>query len=146
MMTENQTLTLKRKVTVKTMVTDAFREKALAELTDEQRLVKTELESLEQQYQANLRQLEEAARGGHNVSAQLDQLHREAQTRQTQLNEMAAQLQAQLAELEKVTNGTFITTGQLENYVPITVGDALYEKLRNAEILVKDGVVTAIIG
>ena len=141
-----ESIQLKRQVTIKTMVTDAFREKANKEIAEEQTLLKSEGEALEKQYQANLKQLEDAARQGHNVAPQLDGLHKEVLSRQQQLAEMQQQLSTQLAELEKVANGTFLVTGQMENYVTLTVGDALYEKLRKAEIHVQDGVVTAIVG
>jgi hypothetical protein len=137
---------LKRQVTIKTVVTDAFREKAHKEITEEQAVLKGEGEALEKQYQANLKQLEDAARQGHNVAPQLDGLHKEVLSRQQQLAEMQQQLSAQLAELDKVANGTFLITGQMENYVTISVGDAIYEKLRKAEVHVQDGVVTAIVG
>lgn len=143
---KQETIELKRQVTIKTMVTDAFREKANAEITEEQALLKAEGEALEKQYQANLKQLEDAARQGHNVAPQLDALHKEVLSRQQQLAEMQQQLTAQLAELGRVENGTYLVTGQMENYVTVAVGDALYEKLRQAEVLVKDGEVIAIYG
>ncbi|MCX5921083.1 MAG: hypothetical protein NTW61_07195 [Candidatus Melainabacteria bacterium] len=141
-----ETIQLKRQVTIKTVVTDTFREKANKEITEEQSLLKTEGEALEKQYQANLKQLEDAARQGHNVAPQLDGLHKEVLSRQQQLGEMQQQLATQLAELERVANGTFLVTGQMENYVTVAVGDAIYEKLRKAEVHVQDGVVTAIVG
>ena len=46
-----ETIQLKRQVTIKTMVTDLFREKANKEITEEQTLLKAEGEALEKQYQ-----------------------------------------------------------------------------------------------
>ena len=137
---------LKRTVTVKSMVTDEFRHRAKSELSEEHTLIRTQLDQLEAQYQQSLKQLEEAARQGHNVACQMDQLHREANGKRQQLAGVEQELSKQLENLDKVQNGAYITTGQLENFAEVNVGDNLYEKIRGAEILIKDGVVTAILG
>jgi len=136
---------VKRSLNVKTLVTDAFRVQAQKDLSQEQTLVAQQTEQLELQYQNNLRQLEEASRQGHNVARQLDQLHQEANKRKQELATLQAEIDQQLQGLTTLPNGQYIKTGQLENWVPLAVGDNLYQRLRGAEILVTDGKITAIL-
>lgn len=138
-------ITLKRSITVKSLVTPAFRERAKKELSQETQIIQQQIEQLDLQFQQTLKQLEQAAREGHNVSRQMDQLHRDVQQRRAQLEHLKQEVQNQLANLDNVTEGSYVTTGQLENWVELKVGDEIYKKLRDAEILVKDGVVTAIL-
>jgi ABC-type phosphate transport system auxiliary subunit len=136
---------VKRSLTIKTLVSDAFKQQASDDLNHEKQLIDQQLEHLELQVQNNLRQLEEATRQGHNVAQQLDQLHTEAAKRRHELTTLKNELAQQLDGLANVPNGQYIKTGQLENWVPLAVGDNLYQRLRGAEVLVNDGVITAIL-
>lgn len=135
---------LKRQVTVKTKVTDAFRARAKDELDNELKLIDTQLQQLEAQYQYSLQQLEKVAQQGQNVQPQLQQLNQEAQQKRSQLASLKMQVSSELGNLDKIENGQYIVTGMLENTVEIRIGENIYEKLQNAEILVEDGVVTSI--
>lgn len=138
------TVQLNRQVTVKTLVTDAFRERAKAELDNELKLIDTQLQQLEAQYQYSLQQLEKVAQQGQNVQQQLAQLNQEAQQKRNQLASLKMQVSSQLGNLDKVENGQYIVTGMLESTVQLNVGDNIYDKLMNAEMLVEDGVVKGI--
>lgn len=142
----SQTIQLKRQVTVKTLVNDNFRAKAKGELAEELKLIDTQLQQLEAQYQHSLNQLEQIAQQGQNVQKQLGQLNDEAQQKRNQLGSLKMQVSSQLANLDKIQNGQFIVTGVLENFVDIGVGDNVYEKLSNAEMIIEDGVVKTIKG
>lgn len=135
---------LKRQVTVKTLVTDSFRVRAKDELANELKLIDTQLQQLEAQYQHSLQQLERVAQQGTNVQKQLEALNQEAQQKRTQLASLKMQVSSELGNLDKIPNGSYIVTGVLENTVDIRVGDNIYEKLMNAEMVVEDGVVKSI--
>lgn len=135
---------LNRQVTVKTLVTDTFRERAKSELDNELKLIDTQLQQLEAQYQYSLQQLEKVAQQGQNVQQQLLQLNQEAQQKRSQLGSVKMQVSSQLGNLDKVENGQYIVTGMLESTVQLNVGDNIYDKLMNAEMLVEDGVVKGI--
>lgn len=139
-------LWLKRQVTVKTLVTDSFKQQANQELANELRLIETQQAQLEAQYQHTLQQLEQLALQGQNVQQQLAQLHQDAQQKRTQLASLKMEVSTNLANLDKLANGSYIVTGLLENFVDIRVGDNIYEKIKNAEIVVEDGIVKAIQG
>jgi chromosome segregation ATPase len=135
---------LKRQVTVKTKVTDVFRARAKGELGNELKLIDTQLQQLEAQYQYSLQQLEKVAQQGQNVQQQLQQLNQEAQQKRNQLASLKMQVSSEMGNLDKLENGQYIVTGMLENFVEIRVGENIYDKLQNAEILVEDGIVTSI--
>ena len=145
-MTSNTTIQLKRQVTVKTKVTDNFRVRAKSELDNELKLIDTQLQQLEAQYQYSLQQLEKVAQQGQNVQNELQQLNQEAQQKRNQLASLKMQVSSELGNLDKIENGQYIVTGMLENLVDLKVGDNLYNTLQNAEILIEDGVITAING
>jgi hypothetical protein len=138
------TVRINRQVTVKTLVTDAFRARARQEMDNELKLLDTQLQQLEAQFQYSLQQLEKMAQQGQNVQQQLMQLNQEAQQKRNQLSSLKMEVSAQLGNLDKVENGQYIVTGMLESQVELGVGDNLYDKLTNAEMLVEDGIIRSI--
>lgn len=138
------TVELKRQVTVKTIVNDDFRKRAGEELDQELKLVEGQSQQLEAQYQDTMQQLEKIAQQGQNVQKQLQQLSQEAEGKRKQLAQIKMQLSTQQANLNKASNGDFVVTGVLDNYITVGIGDNLYEKLNNAEMIVEDGVVKEI--
>ena len=143
-MTQDQTVTLKRQVTIKTRVTDDFRGRAKKDLGDEIQLIEAQSQQLEAQIQQSMQQLEKIASQGQNVQKQLNQLNQEAQQRRNQLASLKMQLSSQLANLDKAKDGDYVITGMLENFVEVRVGDNIYEKLNNAEMIIEDGIVQEI--
>lgn len=141
-----QSVSLKRQVTIKSLVTEAFRGRAKTELTDELKLIEAQLEQLETQYHGMLAQLESVAKTGQNVTPQLEQLNREVQEKRNQLGSVKMQISSNLANLDKIQNGDTVVTGVLENYIDVAIGDNIYDKLRGAEIILEDGLVKSILG
>lgn len=137
-------INLKRQVTMKTIVTDSFRERASRELSNELQVIDTQMTQLEAQYQHSLQQLEQLAQQGQNVRIQLDQLNMEAQGKRNQLSTLKMEVSNQLANLERIENGAMIVTGVLESFVEVSLGDNIYEKMQNTEIIVENGIITAI--
>ncbi|MBX2859763.1 MAG: YlqD family protein [Vampirovibrio sp.] len=150
-MSDNNSLTydsiqLKRQVNIKSKVTPQFKEQATGELSREVKLIESQLEMLESQYQHTLKQLEEMAGQGQGVKKQLDQLNQEAQGKRNQLSSLKMEVSRQLANLDKVEDGNYVITGMLESFVTLKVGDNIYQKIQNTEILVENGIITDIRG
>lgn len=143
---ELNSIELKRQITVKSIVTDEFRKKAQNEFSEELKLIEAQLQQLESQYQNSMRQLEDLAQQGQNVTKNLGQLNAEVQERRVQLENVKIQVSRNLNNIDKAENGQFVITGTLENYVSVAPGDNIYEKLRGAEIIVRDGVIEEILG
>lgn len=140
-------MTVSRSIVVKTMITDAFREQAARE--DEKELERVD---------ANIGQLRQMAEQRLNEILQAEQLSEDdRQIAQSHLQQqfdrdMVALLNAKqevLARqdaLAKTSNGSYVTTGELQDTVTLKPGDNIYQVLRGAEILVKDGIITAMLG
>ena len=131
---------------IKSIVTKDFREQANSEFTEELKLFEAQMQQLDNQYQSSMRQLEEMARQGQDISKQLVQLNSEVQERRTQLENAKIQVSRNLSNVEKAADGEHVITGNLENYVTLAIGDNIYQKLRNAEVIIEDGVIKEIIG
>jgi hypothetical protein len=121
-------VTLKRRVTIKAVVTDKFKEYLNLELQENVRM-------------ASLRTQE--------ITAMIDdpkhkdlvpQLSGERDQLKLTLDNEAAQKQM-ITELQ---NDTIFNQGAIDGFVSLSVGDNLYEKLGGMEIMVKDGVVEKI--
>jgi DNA repair exonuclease SbcCD ATPase subunit len=138
-------LQLSRQVTIKHVVTDDFKARALKEFSDELKLIEAQIQQLDNQHQQGIKQLESLSQQGQNVQKQLVQLNGEVQDRRTQLENAKMQLSRDISNIEKSQNGNFVVTGTLETQVTVSIGDVLSEKLGNLEIIVKDGVIDEIV-
>jgi len=145
-MSTSKTVSLKRQVTIKTVVTDAFRSRAEGELSHEVKQIEAQLVQLETQYQETLKRLEEVAAGGQNVRPQLEQLNQDVQNKRNQLTNLKIEVAQQLNNLHSVDNGAQVVTGLLESFVDVQVGENIYERVRGATVVVKDGIVQEIHG
>ena len=141
-----ESITVQRDLTVKTMVTDGFREKAMKE-------DQAELSAVD----ANIQQLRESAQGRLNELMQSNLIQEDQQLAQMHLQQQFDEQVTQLLSLKQevlnrqellgnTPNGTYVSTGNVTDSVTLNVGDNIYDRLKGAEILVKDGVITAILG
>ena len=137
---------LKRQVTIKTVVTDAFRTRAKGELSKEIETVDNQLVALDAQYQHSLRQLEQMAQQGQSVEGPMEQLHQEVNTKRSQLTALKNEVSNQLNNLDTVANGALVVTGMLESFADVAVGDNIYTKIQNSVVVVEDNVVKEIHG
>ncbi len=142
----SDSVTLKRQVTIKTVVTDDFRERAQGELSGEVKQIESQLVQLETQYQETLKRLEEISNQGQNVRPQLEQLNQEAQSKRNQLTNLKLDVSKQLNNLNNVENGANVVTGLLESFVDVKVGENIYDRVRGTTVVIKDGVVQEILG
>ena len=141
---EGEAVMVKRQVTVKTVVTDAFRERAKTELGQEVAQIDNQLNQLQAAFQQTLQQLEQLSAQGQNVLPQRQQLEQQVGTEQQKLTLLKEEVTKQLGTLDTVSNGAPVITGLLDSWVGLNIGDNIYEKVRDTVILVTDGVVTAI--
>jgi TolA-binding protein len=138
------TVWVKRQVTVKTIVNQAFRERAKTELSQEVTQIDGQLHQLQAAYQQTLQQLEQLSAQGQNVLPQRQQLEQQAGAEQQKLTLLKEEVMKQLGTLDTVNDGTPVITGLLDSWVGLSVGDNIYEKVRDTVITVTDGVITAI--
>jgi hypothetical protein len=139
-------ITVQRDLTVKTMVTDAFREKAMKEDQAELGAVDAQIQQLRESAQASLNELMQSNLS--NEDKQLAQMHLQQQFDEqvTQYLTLKQEVLNRQEVLANTPNGTYVSTGNVTDSVTLNVGDNIYDRLKGAEILVKDGVITAILG
>jgi len=137
-------ISLKRQVSIKAIVTETFKTNASNEIQQSLQQMDLNLQQLEFQAKRAISELEK-----RNPPASPDELNslrmQVEQERQRILggkNELLQRLNM-ISQLEM--NSEFLQ-GTLDNYVEIKIGDNLYDKMSNAEVILKDGVVVEIRG
>jgi butyrate kinase len=106
---------------------------------------------------ASIQQLRESAQGRLNELMQANMSQEDKQLAQMHLQQQFDEQVTQLLTLKQeilnrqellanTPNGTYVSTGNVTDSVTLNVGDNIYDRLKGSEILVKDGVITAILG
>ncbi len=136
---------VKRPVTIKTVVTTGFKKQATDELSKELQLLDSQIMQLELQN----KQIIDQSQGftgalGDDNSKQIQQAIIEISQKLDQLATLKLELQTQKESINHLALNHVIVTGSLENYVELKIGENLYEKFKEAEILIKDGVIQEI--
>jgi len=129
---------IKRKVAVKVIVTDGFKQEVLARLRQALKKVEQSQQQLEYDGRKYLSELE------GKDPAQAEAFRRKLDRQKRKQEEIRARLAAELADAEQLELGTEYPQGTLEGLAEINVGDNLSEKLQAAELVLKDGLVVEI--
>jgi len=137
-----KSISLKRPVAIKAIVTETFKSNASNEIQQALQQLDLGLQQLEFQGKRAVADLEKKppmAGEMENLRAGIEQ---ERQRIMAQKNDFLQRLNM-IAQLE--LNSEFLQA-TVENYVQVNVGDNLYEKLSNTEVILKDGVVVEVRG
>ena len=146
-MSEETTLSIKRSITVKAVVTSSWKEEAERELsaaissTDEQL---AELEKEGQQVINDVRK-QSANPLDPRVQEQVAQIQQQVAAKRSEFEEQKRNLLQQQAQVRGLEMGEIVEQGQLESFTDLKVGDNLVSKM-GVSVLVRDGVVEAIEG
>ena len=146
-MSDGTTLTIKRPITVRAVVTPTWKEEAEREISNSIAGLDQQLSQLEQEGQ---QVVDEVRRQSANpldprVQDQVAQIQQQVAAKRAELEEQKRtylQQQSQVRELEMDQN---VEQGQLESTCELKVGDNLVEKMQVA-IVVRDGVVQSVEG
>ena len=123
-------LTVKRKIKVKTIVTDAFKQDLLKQL-----------DAYVQSETRNLKAIEEQL---GKVSKE-NVIYYEMESMKQKLSATLDQMPQRRKQLDGLKEGDFYHTGQIEGMASLSVGDQLYNRLYGYEIVLKDGVIQEIL-
>jgi hypothetical protein len=140
-------LTIKRSITVRAVVTPRWKEDAERELSNAIANSDAQLAQLEQEGQ----QLVEAIRSQSanpldpRVQEQVGSVQEQVAAKRAELEEQKRQLLEQQRQVRELEMEQVVEQGQLESFTDVRVGDNLVEKLQVA-VLVRDGVIEAIEG
>ncbi|MEI8388783.1 MAG: YlqD family protein [bacterium] len=142
---EINTIRVKRPIKIKTIVTDKFKQQVQEEINKEINLLDSQIMQLEMQSKQIHDQASEFSSlyGDHSVE-QIQQALEDISRRLQQISELKNEMVSQKESISHLALNNVIITGSLENYVELRTGENIYEKFREAEILVKDGVIQEI--
>jgi len=138
-------LTIKRTITVRAVVTPRWKEDAERELSNAIANVDGQLSQLEQEGQ---QLVDEIRRQSANpldprVQDQVASVQQQVAAKRAELEEQKRQMLEQQRQVRELEMEQIVEQGQIESLCQVQVGDNLVEKLQ-AAVLVRDGVIEAI--
>jgi hypothetical protein len=141
----NGSLTIKRNITVRAVVTPRWKEDAERELSNALAGSDAQLAQLEQEGQ---QLIDEIRRQSINpldprVQEQVASVQQQVAAKRAELEEQKRQILEQQRQVRELAMDQIVEQGQLESFCEVQVGDNLVEKLQ-AAVLVRDGVIEAI--
>ena len=144
-MSDGTTLSIKRSITIRAVVTPAWKEEAERELSAAISTADQQLAQLEQEGQ---QVVDEVRRQSANpldprVQEQVAQVQQQVAAKRAELEEQKRNLLQQQAQVRELDMEQIVDQGQLESFCDIKVGDNLVSKMQVA-VVVRDGVIEAI--
>ncbi|QNI69920.1 YlqD family protein [Cyanobium sp. NS01] len=140
-------LSIKRSITVRAVVTPRWKEDAERELSNGLAASDAQLAQLEQEGQ---QVIDEIRRQSANpldprVQEQVGSVQQQVAAKRSELEEQKRQMLEQQRQVRELEMEQIVEQGQLESFCTVQVGDNLVEKLQ-ASVLVRDGVIEAVEG
>ena len=144
-MSDGTTLSIKRSITIRAVVTPAWKEEAERELSGAISTTDQQLAQLEQEGQ---QVVDEVRRQSANpldprVQEQVGQVQQQVAAKRAELEEQKRNLLQQQAQVREVEMEQIVDQGQIESFCDLKVGDNLVSKMQVA-VVVRDGVVESI--
>jgi hypothetical protein len=131
-------LVIKRPVQVTVITTENFKQDLLKELQESGDAVQRHIEQMEFQGRRALADLQRT-----NLN-QAMALRQQLEAEKRKYEDMKKELEQRREEVEKLELGEEYPRGTLESEVTINPGDNLFEKLSQAQVIIKDGIVQEI--
>ena len=144
-MAEGTTLSIKRSITVRAVVTPLWKEDAERELSNAISSTDQQLAQLEQEGQQVVNDLRSQSANplDPRVQDQVAQVQQQVAAKRAELEEQKRNLLQQQAQVRELEMEQIVEQGQIESFCDLKVGDSLVNKMQVA-VLVRDGVVEAI--
>jgi F0F1-type ATP synthase membrane subunit b/b' len=138
-------LSIKRSITIRAVVTPAWKEEAERELSAGISTTDQQLAQLEQEGQ---QVVDDVRRQSANpldprVQEQVAQVQQQVAAKRAELEEQKRNLLQQQAQVRELEMEQIVDQGQLESFCDIQVGDNLVSKMQVA-VVVRDGVIESI--
>jgi F0F1-type ATP synthase membrane subunit b/b' len=144
-MADGSSITIKRNITVRAVVTPRWKEDAERELSTALANLDQQLAQLEQEGQ---QVIDEIRRQSANpldprVQEQVGSVQQQVAAKRSEIDEQKRQVLEQQRQVRDLEFEQVVEQGQIESFVDVAVGDNLVQKLQ-AAVLVRDGVIEAI--
>lgn len=131
-------LKVKRPVTVKAIITEAFKARLVRELRAAADRIELEDQQMEFQGKRYLKDLQK--RDLAKAMSTRRQLEEDKEKRLAMREEILTRIE----QVQQLPLGTEFVQGTLETWVEVEIGDILEEKIANAEVVVRDDVIVEI--
>ena len=144
-MSDGKALSIERSITVRAVVTPAWKEEAERELSNAISTTDQQLAQLEQEGQqvvADVR-TQSANPLDPRVQDQVAQVQQQVAAKRAEIEEQKRNLLQQQAQVRELEMEQIVEQGQIESFCDLKVGDNLVSKMQIA-VLVRDGIVEAI--
>ena len=144
-MADGSSITIKRNITVRAVVTPRWKEDAERELSTALANLDQQLAQLEQEGQ---QVIDEIRRQSANpldprVQEQVGSVQQQVAAKRAEFEEQKRQILEQQRQVRDLEFEQVVEQGQIESLCEVSVGDNLVQKLQ-AAVLVRDGVIEAI--
>ena len=144
-MTKKETLTIKRTVSIKAVVTSIWKQDAENELSKAISASDQQLSQLEQEGQQVVSNIRSQSVNplDPRVQEQVGQIQQQVAAKRNELEEQKRNLLQQQNQVRELKLEDIVDQGQVDSFCEVTVGDDLIKKMQ-VSITVKDGIIQAI--
>ena len=139
------TISIKRSITIRAVVTPSWKEEAERELSGAIANADQQLGQLEQEGQQVIEGLRSQSANplDPRVQEQVSQVQQQVAAKRSELEEQKRNLLQQQSQVRELEMEQIVEQGQMESFCDIKVGDNLVEKMQ-VSVLVRDGVIESI--
>ena len=146
-MPDDKTISIKRSIAVRAVVTPSWKEEAERELSAAISSTDEQLSQLEKEGQQVVEDVRNQSSNplDPRVQEQISQVRQQVALKRSELEEQKRNLLQQQSQVRELEMEQIVDQGQMESFCDLKVGDNLVTKMK-VSVLVRDGIVEAIEG
>ena len=144
-METKNSISIKRSIAIKAVVTPTWKEDAEKELTKAISNIDQQLSQLEQEGQQIVNNIRSQSVNplDPRVQEQVSQVQQQVAAKRNEIEEQKRNLLQQQSQVRELKMDEIVDQGQVDSFCDVTVGDNLIEKMQ-VSITVKDGIIQSI--
>ena len=144
-METKNTISIKRSIAIKAIVTPTWKEDAEKELSKAISNVDQQLSQLEQEGQQIVNNIRSQSVNplDPRVQEQISQVQQQVASKRNEIEEQKRNLLQQQSQVRELKMDEIVDQGQVDSFCDVAVGDNLIEKMQ-VSITVKDGIIKSI--
>ena len=144
-METKNSISIKRSIAIKAVVTSTWKEDAEKELSKAISNIDQQLSQLEQEGQQIVNNIRSQSVNplDPRVQEQVSQVQQQVAAKRNEIEEQKRNLLQQQSQVRELKMDDIVDQGQVDSFCDVTVGDNLIEKMQ-VSITVKDGVIQSI--
>ena len=144
-MTQKETISIKRTIAIKAIVTPTWKEDAETELSKAISATDQQLAQLEQEGQQVVNNIRSQSANplDPRVQEQVGQIQQQVAAKRNELEEQKRNLLQQQNQVRDLKMDDIVDQGQIDSFCDVSVGDNLIKKMQ-VSITVKDGIIQSI--